>query len=281
VPKDSRSGNAGIETSDRWRIEVRNRDLGVSLAQYETLRKYPVSLVLENLRSAFNVGSIFRTADTARIAEIITCGYTCSPPHPKLEKTALGAQAVVPTWHSKDAVTAVRALQGRSPPVRVFALETTSSSIDLYSIDFSSMCTRQRNVDGLANGSARGDCVADGGVAFVLGNEASGVSPEVLEAVDEVVEIPMHGFKNSLNVSTACGIALFEVLRQLSSAADAVEDLKPGTASVPFMITRAMRQKLALLGHTEHEIRAMKPQEAHDVLKRAEMPRDHPNPAPG
>ena len=177
-------GAWGEETA----FEVRSRDTDLPLEAYARLPKFPVHLVLDNLRSAFNVGSIFRTADTARIASILTCGYTAHPPHARLEKTALGALDYVPTAHYDSALDAVADLQSRC--VSVFALETTSHSKPYTAVDFPRP------------------------VALVLGNEALGIDREVLAACDELIEIPVFGYKNSLNVASACAVVLFEILRR-------------------------------------------------------------------
>ena len=167
---------------------VRTLDTPLSIEDYQRLPLHPLHLVLDNLRSAFNVGSVFRTADAARLASVITCGYTAHPPHPKLDKTALGVLPYVATEHFAETVEAVAALRRRG--ITVWALETTSQS-RLY-------C----------------DAVYPCPLAVVLGNEALGVSPEVLEQCDDYLEIPMHGFKNSLNVAAAGAIVAFEALRQ-------------------------------------------------------------------
>ena len=114
---------SGVEESN---FDVRSRDLDIPFDQYEGRPKFPVTLVLDNLRSAFNVGSIFRTADTARLQRIVTCGYTAPPPHPRLDKTALGTVEYVDTEHVESTMEALDNLQSRG--VRVWALETTSAS---------------------------------------------------------------------------------------------------------------------------------------------------------
>ncbi len=177
-------GDYGAETG----FEVRNHDSPLSLEAYQRLPRNPVHLVLDNLRSAFNVGSIFRTADTARIAGITTCGYTAHPPHPKLEKTALGTLQYIPTDHSDTTLAAVESLQARDIPV--WALETTPRSKTYTAVPYPRP------------------------LGLVLGNEALGVGREVLEQCDELIQIPMYGFKNSLNVAAAGAVVVFEILRQ-------------------------------------------------------------------
>jgi 23S rRNA (guanosine2251-2'-O)-methyltransferase len=182
--KQLQPGNYGKETT----FEVRNFDAPLSLGEYDKLPKNPVYLILDNLRSAFNVGSIFRTADTSRLVQVITCGYTAHPPHAKLEKTALGTLEYVPTRHFDSTLEAVSQLQQAGTPV--FALETTTQSA-IYT-----------------------ECSYPQPLGLVLGNEALGVSRQVLEQCDRIVEIPLFGFKNSMNVAAAAAVITFEILRQ-------------------------------------------------------------------
>jgi 23S rRNA (guanosine2251-2'-O)-methyltransferase len=182
--KSLRPGNYGKETT----FSVRNFDAPLSPEEYAQQPKHPIHLVLDNLRSAFNVGSIFRTADTARLARVITCGYTAHPPHPKLDKTALGTLSYVATEHvdiTRDAVVALR-----QEGIPVWGLETTSHSRLYTKVAYPQP------------------------LALVLGNEALGISLPVLEHCDQLIEIPMFGYKNSLNVAAAAAVVVFEVLRQ-------------------------------------------------------------------
>lgn len=150
---------------------------------------HPIVLVLDNVRSAFNVGSLFRTGETAGIAELVTCGITAHPPHPKLRKTAMNSLDVVPTRHFDDIMVAVETL--RREGYQIVAMETTSRS---------RMYTESS--------------VYSPKVALVLGNEVTGVDTRVMDVVDAIVEIPCFGIKNSLNVASAGPIVVFEVLRQ-------------------------------------------------------------------
>ena len=150
---------------------------------------HPIALVLDNVRSAFNVGSLFRTGETAGIAEVITIGICPHPPHPKLRKTAMSAVDTVPTRHFRDIVSALSAL--REEGYQIVAMETTSRSVDY---------ARAGNFGPK--------------VALVLGNEVTGVDTRAMDMADTIVEIPTFGIKNSLCVSSAGPIVLFEVLRQ-------------------------------------------------------------------
>lgn len=153
--------------------------------------RHSVSLVLDNLRSVYNVGSIFRTAETAACQEIITCGITPHPPHEKLRKTAFSAAETVPTRHFSSTLEAVLWLKSRN--VTVLAMETTNRSKRYTDYNFSNP------------------------TALVLGNEVTGVDLQALQVCDDVVEIPTFGTKNSLNVASACAVVVFEVLRQFGA----------------------------------------------------------------
>ncbi|MEA3366020.1 MAG: RNA methyltransferase [Candidatus Hydrogenedentes bacterium] len=148
--------------------------------------RHPVHIVLENIRSAFNVGSIFRTSDAGGVEHLHLCGYTCHPPNLKLAKTALGAFDYVPWSHYEDPSDAVRHLRDASIPI--IAIETTEDA----------KCV--------------GAYAWPKPVAVVFGNEVRGITPELLEQCDEIVRIPMLGFKNTINVATAFGIVLYDIL---------------------------------------------------------------------
>ena len=148
----------------------------------------PLHVVLDNLRSAYNVGSIFRTCDAGAVAHLHLCGMSAHPPHPKISKTALGAQDHVPWTYHERVTRAVAALQADGVPV--FAAEVTDDAV-LYH-----------------------EFVWPQPAALVFGNEVDGVSEKVRGRCDGTVRIPMHGHKNSINVATAAGILIYEVLRQ-------------------------------------------------------------------
>jgi tRNA G18 (ribose-2'-O)-methylase SpoU len=191
-------GNYGKETT----FEVRNFDVYIPLDEYAQLGKHPLYLVLDNLRSAFNVGSIFRSADAARLAGVFTCGYTAHPPHPKLDKTALGTLDYVPTRHFDTGLEALDYLAAEG--ISTWALETTSHSCCYTEVKYPAP------------------------LALVLGNEALGVDHDVLARCEQLLEIPMYGYKNSLNVAAAAAVAAFEVLRQWRVAGTAQEPIALG-----------------------------------------------------
>jgi tRNA G18 (ribose-2'-O)-methylase SpoU len=177
-------------------LRVRSFDAPVDYQTYSALPRHRVWAVLDNLRSAFNVGSIFRTADAFRLSGVSLCGLTASPPHIKLAKTAMGTQNFVPWEYCENGRVAVVKIKSRGIPV--WCLETSNRSTSLYECEFPEA------------------------VAIVVGNEALGVSPDILAQADNIIEIPMLGYKNSLNVGVAFGMVLTELLRQYQAKGWAV-----------------------------------------------------------
>ncbi len=151
--------------------------------------KIPVVVILENIRSAYNVGSVFRTADAFLIEAIYICGYTAKPPHKEITKTALDAQNSVDWKYFENAKLALADLQERN--YKIYAIEQVTNSISLE--NFSELKENK--------------------VAFIFGNEVSGVEQETIALCDGCVEIPQFGMKHSLNISVAAGIVLWELVR--------------------------------------------------------------------
>ena len=154
-------------------------------------RSLPIYVLLDNIRSLYNVGSIFRTSDGARISKLILCGFTPHPPRKEIEKTALGATASVPWEYSKDPFVAISTLKANG--VRICVLEHTDTSVPYYSLtkDNFPLC-------------------------LIVGNEITGVSKEIIEHSDLAVDIPMFGMKQSLNAAVAYGITVFEFVNILT-----------------------------------------------------------------
>ncbi len=148
----------------------------------------PIHLVLDNIRSAFNVGSAFRTGDAVCVEKIYLTGISAYPPNPKLEKTALSSTMSVPWQYYSKTSQAIAELKEKK--ISICAVELTSASVNFWDYSFSKP------------------------VALVFGHELDGVSEEVLAAADACLYIPMFGRKSTLNVSTSLGVAMFEVLRQ-------------------------------------------------------------------
>lgn len=170
-------------------MEVRSFDAPMSLEEYNSLPKKPLYIILDNLRSAFNVGSIFRLCDTMRVSGLFLCGYTAFPPHIKLEKTSLGTIDYVPWKRFEKTIDAVEFLKEQHIPV--WAAETTSKSKPYNKVEYPSE------------------------LGIVFGNEALGVSMDILEACDGLVEIPLYGYKNSLNVATSCAVIGFKAIESM------------------------------------------------------------------
>ncbi len=176
---------SGIETNFR----VRTLDAAITPEEYRKLPKHPLYVILDNLRSAFNVGAIFRLCDVMRIAGLFLCGYTASPPHAKLQKTSMGTVDYVPWKKFGSTHEAIFFLKQQGVPV--WAAETTSAS---------------KRYDTLA-------VPAELGVVF--GNEALGIGEDILGICDECVEIPVYGFKNSMNVATSCAVIGYGVVNAM------------------------------------------------------------------
>ena len=153
-----------------------------------TVKKLPVYVVLNSIRSSYNVGSIFRTSDGAMIEKLFLCGYTPHPPKKEVLKTSLGSQNSVSWEYVKDAKEVITALKQNG--IKICALELTESSVPHYNL------TKEIFP-----------------MALLIGNEITGVSQELLDMCDLSIEIPQYGIKQSLNVAVAYGIAIFELRR--------------------------------------------------------------------
>ncbi|ACF12630.1 tRNA/rRNA methyltransferase (SpoU) [Chloroherpeton thalassium ATCC 35110] len=152
-------------------------------------QKHPIYVMFQNIRSMWNVGSIFRTCDAARIQKVIITGYTATPPRPQIDKVALGATETVDWEYVADPLEALADLKDQG--VKIAALEITENA---------------RNYDELS--------AEDFPLCLVLGNEVTGIDDEVLQECDFALEIPQYGTKHSLNVAVSAGIAIFEAVRQ-------------------------------------------------------------------
>jgi tRNA G18 (ribose-2'-O)-methylase SpoU len=160
-----------------------------SVDEFKRSQKTPVIAVLENIRSAYNVGSVFRTADAFLLEAIYITGYTCIPPHKEIKKTALGAEETVHWKHFTDANQAITLLKQNG--YKVYAVEQAINSISLEKL-------------AAAN---------DEKLAFIFGNEVTGVEQSTIEQCDGCIEIPQLGMKHSLNIATAAGVVLWEIIR--------------------------------------------------------------------
>jgi 23S rRNA (guanosine2251-2'-O)-methyltransferase len=174
----ARKQNYNENDSEILRYDGTSDQSGVSVP-------YPVTVILDNLRSAYNVGSIFRTAECVGAKSIYLCGITPTPPHPKLSKTAMGTDTRLAWQHFSDTADAILTLKKQGIPV--IALETTSDAKPLYEYQ------------------------ATQPVAMLMGNEALGIEEKILALADEILYIPMHGWKNSLNVCNAFSLAAYRL----------------------------------------------------------------------
>lgn len=163
-----------------------------SVEQLKEQKRNPIYVLLDNVRSLYNVGSIFRTSDGARIEKLFLCGHTPYPPRKEIEKTALGAIKTVPWEYFPNPLTVINQL--RSQGIKICSLEQTDMSFCYDKLQ-----------------------LKDFPLCLVLGNEIMGISKDIIEHSDIAIEIPMYGSKQSLNVAVAYGIALFEMLKILNS----------------------------------------------------------------
>jgi 23S rRNA (guanosine2251-2'-O)-methyltransferase len=160
-----------------------------TVEEFKRSTKTPVIAVLENIRSAYNVGSVFRTADAFLLEGIYITGYTCTPPHKEIKKTALGAEESVDWKHFANAEEAIIDL--RNNGYKVYAIEQALNSHQLQQMDFKS----------------------DQKIAVIFGNEVTGVEQTTIAQCDGCIEIPQLGMKHSLNIATAAGVVLWEIVR--------------------------------------------------------------------
>ena len=158
--------------------------------EMEFIPKIPIYIMLEDIRSVYNVGSVFRTADGLGVSKIYLTGYTACPPRDDLNKTALGADKIVPWVHFDNSIDAIEDLKNNN--IMPVIIEQTINSISIYDFKFKFP------------------------VCFILGNEVNGISENLLKKVKLHAEIPMQGIKQSLNVSVAAGIVGFEMARRLT-----------------------------------------------------------------
>jgi 23S rRNA (guanosine2251-2'-O)-methyltransferase len=157
-------------------------------AVYDAIARLPVAVVLDNVRSLYNVGAFFRTADAARVDRLYLCGITGHPPKKAIAKTALGSEESVAWEHTWEPIPLLERL--REGGFEIAAIETALHAVDLY------------------------DWEPRFPVAVVFGHETEGIRPEVSAVCDTHVRIPMLGVKHSLNVATAGGVVVYELLRK-------------------------------------------------------------------
>lgn len=163
----------------------------LSLEEFRKVEKIPVWVVLDNVRSLNNIGSVFRTADAFRLEGIFLCGITATPPHREIHKTALGATESVRWEYREETVAAISELRNKG--CRILAVEQAEGAVMLDQLQ-------------LLEGEK---------YALVFGHEIRGVEQQVVERSDLCIEIPQFGTKHSLNISVAAGIVIWEMFRRL------------------------------------------------------------------
>ncbi|MBV5348769.1 RNA methyltransferase [bacterium] len=174
--------------------KLKNTELDrLSVDEYKEIEKTPITIVLDNIRSCNNIGSVFRTSDALLIEKVILCGITATPPNKDIHKTALDAEKSVPWEYFEETENAVQRLKENG--YRVFAVEQVENSISLP--DF----TPEKGQK----------------LALVFGNEVKGVQQSVVNICDGAIEIPQYGTKHSFNISVSAGIVLWDLVYKLRS----------------------------------------------------------------
>lgn len=173
--------------------KLKLEELGrVSLKEYKKLKKKEIIVILDNLRSGLNVGSIFRTCDGFAISKIFLCGITPTPPHKEIFKTAIGSEHSVEWIYKEKIEESIKDLKNQD--YKIYGIEQTDQSISLQSI---------RNLDAQKS-------------AIIFGNEVDGISDVALNLIDQSIEIDQFGIKHSLNVSVCAGITLWHFSQESS-----------------------------------------------------------------
>lgn len=162
----------------------------LSIDEFHEAKKLPLTVVLDDVRSLYNVGSVFRSSDAFRVETVYLCGITATPPHPEIHKTALGGEDSVAWRYFNTATEAVQSLHDDG--VTVYSIEQVEGSTKLQNLQLDT----------------------DKRYAVVLGNEVKGVHQEVVDMSDGCLEIPQFGTKHSLNVSVTAGMVIWEVAKQ-------------------------------------------------------------------
>ena len=160
-----------------------------SVEEFKESEKLPIIVVLENIRSAYNVGSVFRTADAFLLEAIYICGYTCTPPHKEIKKTALGAEDSVTWKHFANTDLAIQELKDLG--YTVYAVEQAEGSSLLHELNYE---PGQK-------------------IAVIMGNEVTGVEQSSIQQCKACIEIPQLGMKHSLNIASAAAVVLWELVR--------------------------------------------------------------------
>ncbi len=173
--------------------KLKNKDLQrINIEEFKNTEKTPITIVLDNVRSALNVGSVFRTSDAFLIENIILCGITATPPNKEIRKAALGASDSVNWEFEEDTINAVSKLKNKGYHIMGIEQAEKSSKLNNFTLP-------------------------NKPIAIIMGNEVKGVAQNVIDICDEVMEIPQFGTKHSLNISVTTGIVIWELWRKLNA----------------------------------------------------------------
>lgn len=173
--------------------KLANEELNrISKEDFKKTEKTPIIVILDDIRSLHNIGSVFRTSDAFLLEKIYLCGITATPPNKEIHKTALGATDTVTWEYAKDVLEVIQKLKDEN--VKIFSVEQTENSVMLNDFEVQ---TNER-------------------YALIFGNEVKGVSQEAINLSDGVIEIPQLGSKHSLNISVSAGIVIWDLFQKLN-----------------------------------------------------------------
>ena len=178
-----------LQTIKKLKLDELNR---ASVAEFKAMEKFPVAVVLDNVRSMHNIGSIFRTADGFAVEQVCLCGITACPPHREIEKTALGATQSINWKYFESPLQAVEQLRGEGYTIIAVEQAQNSTMLDKFPV---SPGTKY---------------------ALIFGNEVNGVSDEVMANIDACIEIPQFGTKHSFNIVVSAGIVLWDFFSKMA-----------------------------------------------------------------
>ena len=173
--------------------KLKNSELDrISIEEFKKSKKIPITIILENIRSAHNIGSVFRTADSFLINEIILCGISAQPPNKDIRKTALGSSESVEWKYEKNIEVAIQKLKDEGN--KIISVEQTTNSISLENFKPSK----------------------NSKYAIIFGNEVNGIEQRTIDLSDMAIEIPQYGTKHSLNISVAAGIIIWNIFSKIN-----------------------------------------------------------------
>ena len=173
--------------------KLKNDELNrISVDEFKSAKKTPIIIVLDNIRSLNNIGSVFRTADAFLIEAVYLCGITAQPPHREIQKTALGATETVQWQHFSTTSEAITELKNKAYKIAAIEQAENSTLLNDFSLDKNEK------------------------LAIIFGNEVKGVEQEAIDLSDSVIEIPQFGTKHSLNISVSAGIIIWELYRKIN-----------------------------------------------------------------